>query len=142
MKVVRIRAIIVTIFATLIFSSCKKDEIATSPGNTINKAPLAEAGVDQTIMLPTNMVTIDGSNSSDPDGSIVSYAWSQITAPNQSDIGSPTKASSVVNNLIAGIYRFELKVTDNGGLSAKDTVQITVSTPVDHVFVLVLYISK
>jgi len=50
----------VTIFATLLFSSCQKEEIATSPGNTINKAPLAKAGVDQTIMLPTNMVTIDG----------------------------------------------------------------------------------
>ncbi|MEJ7823046.1 MAG: hypothetical protein WKF85_12035 [Chitinophagaceae bacterium] len=60
MKVVFIRAIIVTIFATLIFSSCQKEEIATSPVNTGNKAPLAKAGIDQTIMLLTNIVTIDG----------------------------------------------------------------------------------
>jgi hypothetical protein len=29
--------------------------------------------------------------------------------------------------LMAGVYKFEIAVTDNGGLSSKDTVQIVVT---------------
>jgi len=92
----------------------------------MNQPPVAVAGIDQTTILPANSVTIDGGDSYDPDGFIVSYAWSQITGPNLTIMSSSSYVSSVVHNLIQGIYQFELKVFDNGGLSAKDTVQITV----------------
>jgi hypothetical protein len=114
-----------------LFSSCKK-EITAKPGIVPpvsgNKAPIARIGSDQTITLPVNTVTLDGQASSDPDGNIVSYGWSQITGPNLSIIETPLNPSSVVKILIHGIYRFELKVTDNKGLSARDTIQIIVNS--------------
>jgi hypothetical protein len=115
----------------VVFASCKKEKqdtivvTPTSPGN--NKPPVANAGLDQVITLPISAVTINGNNSSDPDGSITSYSWSQVMGPNQSVIINPMQVSSLVNNLVAGTYQFKLKVTDNGGLSAKDTVQILIN---------------
>lgn len=112
-------------------ASCKKETVVAPPvlpPVTTNKPPIAKAGTDQGITLPINTVTIDGSGSNDPDGSIVSYSWAQIAGPNQSVIITPSQASSVVNNLIQGIYQFEIKITDDSGLSAKDTVQISVNS--------------
>ncbi len=70
---------------------------------------------------------MNGSSSND-DGSIASYSWSQIYGPNKSLISAPTQVASKVSNLIAGIYLFELKVTDNTSLSTKDTMQLIVNT--------------
>jgi len=100
--------------------------VTVNAAGTINQPPVAKAGVDQIIILPANAITIDGSGSYDPDGSIVLYSWNQITGPNLPVMSSSSYVSSVVHNLIQGIYQFELKVIDSGGLSAKDTVQITV----------------
>ena len=112
------------LIAVFAFASCKKETVA-SPQIVKNKPPVANAGADQRITLPYT-VTIDGSSSADPDGTIVSYLWSQITGPNQSVINS-TQVSTVVHNLTPGTYQFELKVTDNSGLFAKDTIQIIVN---------------
>ena len=101
--------------------------VIVNAAGSINQSPVAKAGIDQTITLPTNVLTIDASGSSDPDGTIVSYSWTQIIGPNQSVISNSSQVSSAVNNLIQGIYKFEIKVTDNGGLSAKDTVQVFVN---------------
>ena len=95
----------------------------------VNQPPIAKAGSDQIIKLPINTTTIDGSGSIDPEGSVLIYSWSQLTGPNQSVIINTSQAVSSVNNLMAGVYLFELKVTDNGGLSAKDTVQIIIDNP-------------
>jgi hypothetical protein len=116
--------VLITAFTeVIILNSCQK-ELSCENCQSTNQPPIAKAGIDQTIILPTNAVTLDGGGSIDPDGSIVLYSWKQITGPNQSAIGNSSLVSSSVNNLIEGIYQFELKVTDNGGLSAKDTVQI------------------
>jgi hypothetical protein len=46
----------------------------------INLPPVAEAGL--TAFVPaTNLAVLDGSNSTDPDDGIVSYAWSQVYGP-------------------------------------------------------------
>ncbi|MGZ3948702.1 MAG: PKD domain-containing protein, partial [Flavisolibacter sp.] len=39
-----------------------------------NQGPIANAGSDQAITLPTNSATLNGSGS-DPDGNVTSYAW-------------------------------------------------------------------
>ena len=46
-----------------------------------NQAPVSEAGLDQTTSY-NQVVTLDGSGSSDPDGTIESYEWSQISGAN------------------------------------------------------------
>lgn len=62
----------------------------------------------------------------DTDGSIVGYSWRKISGPSGSIIANSSFASTIVSGLQAGIYQFELTVTDNQGATGADTVQITV----------------
>lgn len=92
---------------------------------SVNKAPAANAGADKTITLPVNKITLSGSGT-DADGTITAYLWTKVGGPGQFTITSPTLAQTTVTNLIAGTYRFELKVTDNSGATAKDTASVIV----------------
>ena len=94
-----------------------------------NTAPISNAGPDQVITLPTDNISLDGSASSDPDGTISSYLWKKIEGPASFNITAASSAKTAVKNLVAGAYQFELKVTDDKGLFAKDTVQISVIDP-------------
>jgi hypothetical protein len=96
---------------------------ASGPGS---QGPIANAGADRNLTLPTNSITLLGS-ASDPVGIITSYAWSQISGPAQSTILSPLQQNTLLNNLVQGTYQFELKVTDNLGAIGRDTVQVTVN---------------
>ena len=117
----------------VIFTSCKKEysceTCGVNPSGSTNKPPIANAGPDQTIMLPMDSVSLDGSASSDPDGTISSFQWSKISGPASFIINNAATARTVIKNLAAGVYRFELKVTDNGGLSSKDTMRVIVNDP-------------
>src|SRR6202035_889182 len=93
----------------------------------VNQPPVANAGVDVSITLPTSSVTLNGSLSSDPGGSISAYLWTKISGPSQFTISNNTTASTVASNLTAGVYSFQLKVTDNLGSTALDTVNVTVN---------------
>ena len=105
-------------------------QVTVNDQSQTNQPPLANAGTDQTIVLPTNNVTIDGSGSSDPDNNITSYAWTKISGPSSFNITNTNAVKTQVTNLERGVYQFELKVTDAGGLFSKDTVQITVNAVV------------
>lgn len=110
----------------LVFSiSCKK-ELSCKGCKDRNKPPIANAGRDTTMTLPKESTVLDGSTSIDPDGTITSYKWVKIEGPASSNIVKPDSAKTIVKVLAAGFYQFELTVTDNGGLTAKDTVQISV----------------
>jgi len=94
-----------------------------------NQAPIARAGANQTVTLAsgqaTTSVTLNGSASSDPDGSIASYAWSGVGGAPQ-----PTPASGAlpIVTLGTGVYSFALVVTDNlGATSAPAQVSVTVN---------------
>lgn len=93
------------------------------------KPPVANAGQDQTITLPTNMVTLDGSLSRDQVGSTdLAYKWEYLPGgPNTPVIATPDKATTQVSVLIEGVYTFQLTVTQNGGLMNSTTVKITVN---------------
>jgi hypothetical protein len=91
-----------------------------------NRPPVAGAGIDQTITLPTNSITVDGSGSTDPDNNISTYLWTKISGPSSFSIADASAVQTQVTNLVEGVYKFELKVTDAGGLFSRDTVQIAV----------------
>lgn len=91
----------------------------------LNVPPLAIAGADHTMTLPTNSTTLVGSGT-DSDGTIASYLWTQLSGTGGT-IVSPTSATTNITGLAAGIYYFQLRVTDNGGLSAIDKVRVTVN---------------
>lgn len=92
---------------------------------TGNQSPIANAGADQAITLPTNSVTVNGSGS-DPDGTIALYAWTKISG-GTANITSASSASTTITDLVQGTYVFRLTVTDNGGVTGSDDVQITVN---------------
>jgi hypothetical protein len=115
------------IISVIQFASCKKEAAqAITPAPSGNKPPVANAGSDQTITLPINAVTLDGSKSTDPDNNITSYAWTKLSGPSSFIIANANAVQIQVTNLTQGVYEFELKVTDAGGLFSKDTMQVTV----------------
>ncbi len=87
---------------------------------TVNPAPVANAGNNQTITLPTNSVTLDGSGST---GTITSYAWSKVSG-GAATITSPSNVTTTVTGLVQGPYVFQLSL--NGGTSTSN-VTITVN---------------
>lgn len=97
-----------------------------------NQAPRANAGSDQAITLPQNSVSLNGSGT-DADGSIASYQWSKLSGPSSAVINNTNSAATDITSLQQGNYQFVLKVTDNVGASASDTVKITVNAAVANI---------
>jgi hypothetical protein len=118
------------LFAGSILLSCKK-ELSCEGGDCAgtNKPPIAIAGPDRVITLPTDSALLDGSGSTDPDGMITAYVWAKLSGP-AANLSRPSDSITTVTSLIVGMYQFELEVTDNGGLSAKDTLSILVDSVV------------
>ncbi|MCJ8164434.1 putative Ig domain-containing protein [Pontibacter sp. E15-1] len=97
---------------------------AASSGSQI---PVANAGPDKQITLPTNSVLLEGSGS-DADGTIQEYRWRQISGPSTAAFSTKAVAQPTVQNLIAGNYVFGLIVVDNAGnLSPEDAVTVSVA---------------
>lgn len=92
-----------------------------------NQPPSANAGANIIITLPVNNTTLNGSASSDPDGSIISYSWSKISGPAQYTIGNAGTVTTPLSNLVQGTYDFRLVVTDNNGVTDSDTITVTVN---------------
>ena len=99
---------------------------------TVNRLPIANAGVDQ-IAIETTTVVLDGSGSSDPDGDVSGFAWSQTAGPVVALTDADTAAPSfTVPDVDAPTELvFELVVTDDEGAdSVPASVTITaVDTP-------------
>jgi len=104
------------------------DTVKVTVNAAANQAPVANAGSNQIITLPTNKATLNGGASSDPDGTIASYRWTQVSGPSTAAFSSTTAASVTVSNLIAGVYTYRLTVTDNRGAQSSATVSVTVNT--------------
>jgi len=99
---------------------------SSTPPPAGNIAPVANAGADQTVNLPTNSANLTGSGY-DQDGSIASYIWSQVSGPNTATMSSSWAANNTVSGLVAGTYVFRLKVTDNAGATATDDINVVVN---------------
>ena len=85
--------------------------------NAANIPPTANAGIDQSITLPVSSVTLSGSGT-DPDGTITAYSWTKISGPASGTITNAAIASTTVTSLVQGVYKFQLKVTDNSSATA------------------------
>jgi hypothetical protein len=110
------------------FKLTAKDTITVYVDKTkIARPPDAQAGPDQTIQLPNNNVTLDGSASSDPDNDISDYLWTRIKGTGNIIYTSPANTQTDVSTLTAGLHIFELRVTDATGLVDRDTLSVQVN---------------
>jgi hypothetical protein len=93
-----------------------------------NQPPTAVAGEDQTVTSGTT-VTLDGGESSDPDGQIAAYQWSQLAGPevvlSDPNAQAPTFVAPQVNGESITL-EFQLAVTDDLGITATDTTAVMV----------------
>jgi len=101
---------------------------------SINIEPLADAGGDQAVEAG-DTVTLDGSFSSDVDGSIVKYQWKQ-TQGTPVDLSDASAASASFTapeaTMESGdVLIFELTVTDDQDLQSMDTCRVTVTPTTD-----------
>jgi hypothetical protein len=94
-----------------------------------NRAPTADAGIDQNVSVGT-VVTLDGSASWDPDGNLVTYVWTLDSKPANS-AAAIVDASSPRPTLtpdVAGTYTASLVVIDSLNVqSGADQVVVTVN---------------
>ncbi len=91
-------------------------------------SPVANAGADQSVNA-LETVTLDGTASSDDDGTLASYLWERVSGPDAS-LTNPASANPTFEApdvSAPSSILFRLTVTDTDGLSASDTVVVTVN---------------
>lgn len=102
------------------------DSTWPTSGGGGNITPTANAGPDQDSVIGGTTVTLDGTGSSDPDGTIVEYAWTQTAGPTVTLSSQLVAQPTFVAPTTAGSATFQLRVKDNNSAqSTADTVTIT-----------------
>ena len=76
--------------------------------------PWADPGSDVLALASRKNITLDGSGSYSPVGTIVKYAWAQVSGPDVKMSGAVAPTLSITS-LAEGTYAFRLAVTDNHG---------------------------
>ena len=90
---------------------------------SVNHPPVANAGAGQALGCTGQngtSVTLDGSKSSDPDGDTLTYVWRDAAG----NIVGTTAIAKLT--LPSGMYKFQLTVTDPGGLSSSAWTRVAV----------------
>ena len=111
------------------FESGNSNEACHEPLVITNQPPTANAGPDQTVN-EGQVVSLNGSNSTDSDDGIASYHWVQLgeSSVNLSnpDTAQPNFAAPGVGPEGASLT-FELTVVDNAGNQGRDTCVVNVT---------------
>ncbi|RYZ42995.1 MAG: T9SS type A sorting domain-containing protein, partial [Sphingobacteriales bacterium] len=94
---------------------------------TSTQGPVANAGPDIFVVLPTNRTMLNGAASNNPGGRITAYRWSKVTGPATFNISSNNAVTTKLEDLREGVYVFRLTVTDDKGAIHTDDVRVTVS---------------
>jgi hypothetical protein len=94
----------------------------------INQPPSANAGADLSVNEGMT-VNLNGTGSSDPDGSALAYWWDQVTGPpvtlSSTSVAQPTFVAPPVGPAGESLS-FQLTVTDPSGAQARDTCIVNV----------------
>jgi hypothetical protein len=109
--------------------STSSSDIVTVTADTGNLRPIADAGPDRTVRLSTQ-VTLNGTDSYDPNGTPVTYKWSIAARPHKSTV-TLMNASSATPSFtpdMSGGYKLLLTVSDGTLTSVPDSIEITTAT--------------
>jgi len=92
-----------------------------------NQAPGVDAGTGQTINLPTNTATLDGTVNDDglPNNTLT-ISWTKVSGPGTVTFSSPTTAQTQATFSAAGVYVLQLSGNDSQ-LSSTSNVTVTVN---------------
>jgi len=110
-------------------SDSRQDNV-TIGVHEFNTPPTAFAGPDNSVVTGT-LLSLDGSESFDPDGSPISFSWTMVDRP-QGSAAAPDDPSSPLPLILPdlpGTYRVRLSVSDNQAVSLPDDVVIRSSSP-------------
>ncbi|MEX0288561.1 MAG: PKD domain-containing protein [Flavobacteriaceae bacterium] len=120
----------VFVMAVIILACSKDDNGDTTQPDPVNRAPVANAGDDQKVVIGTT-AKLNASSSSDPDGDNLTYSWSFIRKPEESNAALVGAGQSDAEFTLdkAGVYEVQLEVSD-GEDKATDTILISNTTPV------------
>lgn len=89
-------------------------------------ALVASAGADKNVYMPADSVLLAGSITGG--GAITALNWRKLTGPAQFFIHTGASVATKVSGLVIGTYTFEFSVTDNRGVTSRDTLSVNVST--------------
>ncbi|MCY4637891.1 MAG: PKD domain-containing protein, partial [Acidobacteria bacterium] len=95
---------------------------------TERERPIANAG-DDVEADPGERVTLDGSESTDPNGDRLTFAWEQTAGETVVLSGADTARLSFTAPAGSAVLTFRLTVTDPDGLSDTDEVSVVVGDP-------------
>jgi len=93
-----------------------------------NQPPIANAGPDQALTLVGSTVQLDGTQSYDPDGDAITYAWAITSKPagSQAALSNPASATPTFVADVNGTYVIDLVVKDVRNVSsASDSVTVS-----------------
>ncbi len=95
---------------------------------TVNGIPTADAGPNQDVNAPAT-VTLDGTDSTDPDGDTLTFSWVQNSGPIVTMAGATTASPTFAAPAGPATLTFTLTVNDGRGGTDTDVVVITVNAP-------------
>ena len=121
--------------ATIVFEVTPVAATGTRTGNAatsdsidvVNTPPSADAGADQ-VLVEGNTAVLSAAASTDPEGAIVSYLWTQTGGPILAiqDPAAVTTSLATVLTDVQLTLTFEVTVTDNFGATSTATTMITI----------------